>query len=73
MIQLNESGEGELNETKLRNQHIMVSMNELKGNESLIDFSLIISDPKVINPISVVSVYPNNEKAEMMIRNPENR
>lgn len=68
LIQLNESGEGELNETKLRNQHIMVSMNELKGNESLIDFSLIISDPKVINPISVVSVYPNNEKAEMMIR-----
>ncbi|MFM7301396.1 MAG: cation:proton antiporter, partial [Crocinitomicaceae bacterium] len=68
LIELNESGEGELNETKLRNQHIMVSMNELKGNESLIDFSLIISDPKVINPISVVSVYPNNEKAEMMIR-----
>lgn len=68
LIQLNETGEGELNETKLRNQHIMVSMNELKGNESLIDFSLIISDPKVINPISVVSVYPNNEKAEMMIR-----
>ena len=68
LIELNESSEGELNETKLRNQHIMVSMNELKGNESLIDFSLIISDPKVINPISVVSVYPNNEKAEMMIR-----
>ncbi|MFM8241898.1 MAG: cation:proton antiporter [Crocinitomicaceae bacterium] len=68
LIELNESGEGELNETKLRNQHIMVSMNELKGNESLIDFSLIISDPKVINPISVVSVYPNNEKAEIMIR-----
>ena len=68
LIELNESGEGEINETKLRNQHIMVSMNELKGNESLIDFSLIISDSKVINPISVVSVYPNNEKAEMMIR-----
>ncbi|MFM7466428.1 MAG: cation:proton antiporter [Crocinitomicaceae bacterium] len=68
LIELNESGEGELNETKLRNQHIMVSMNELKGNESLIDFSLIISDSKVINPISVVSVYPNNEKAEIMIR-----
>ena len=68
LIELNKVGEGELNETKLRNQHIVVSMNELKGNESLIDFSLIISDPKVINPISVVSVYPNNEKAEMMIR-----
>jgi Kef-type K+ transport system membrane component KefB len=68
LIELNEAGEGELNESKLRNQHIMVSMNELKGNENLIDFSLIISDPKVINPISVVSVHPNNEKAEIMIR-----
>lgn len=68
LIQINETGETDHNETKLRNQHIMVSMNELNGNESLIDFSLMISDPKVINPISVVSVYPNNEKAEMMIR-----
>jgi len=68
LIHINEIGDVDLNETKLRNQHIMVSMNELKGNESLIDFSLMISDPKVINPISIVSVYPNNEKAEMMIR-----
>ena len=43
-------------------------MNELKGNESLLDFALMVSDPKVINPISVVSVYPNNEDAERMIR-----
>jgi len=68
LIQINETGESDQNETKLRNQHIMVSMNELNGNESLLDFSLLISDPKVINPISVVSVYPNNEKAEIMIR-----
>jgi hypothetical protein len=43
-------------------------MNELKGNESLLDFAVLVSDPKVINPISVVSVYPNNEDAERMIR-----
>jgi hypothetical protein len=47
---------------------MMVSMNELKGNELLLDFGLLVSDPKVINPISVVSVYPNNEDAERMIR-----
>ncbi|MEN9304190.1 MAG: hypothetical protein RL264_2619 [Bacteroidota bacterium] len=56
------------NENALRNKHIMVSMNELKGNENLLEFALLVSDPKVINPVSVVSVYPNNDKAELMIR-----
>lgn len=43
-------------------------MNELKGNERLLDFALLVTDPQVINPISVVSVYPDNENAERMIR-----
>lgn len=68
LIQLAERGDDDSKETRLRNQHLLVAMNELKGNEALIDFSLLISNPKVINPISVVSVYPNNEDAEMMIR-----
>jgi hypothetical protein len=55
-------------ENPLRNKHLMVAMNELNGNESLLDFALLISDPKVINPISVVSVYPNDNDAEHMIR-----
>ncbi len=68
LIQISENGEVEEMETKLRNKHLLVSMNELKGNESLLDFAVLISDPKVINPISVASVYPNNEDAENMIR-----
>ena len=68
LIELAENEPEESNETRLRNKHLMVSMNELAGNEALIDFSLLVSDPKVINPISVVSVYPNNEYAERMIR-----
>jgi Kef-type K+ transport system membrane component KefB len=68
LIQLAENSDDDTNETKLRNKHIMVSMNELKGNESLIEFALLVSDPKVINPLSVVSVYPDNDKAELMIR-----
>ncbi len=67
LIQIADQGD-DSNETKLRNKHLMVSMNELEGNESLLDFALLISDPRVINPISVVSVYPNNEDAERMIR-----
>jgi hypothetical protein len=43
-------------------------MNELKGNERLLDFALLISDPQVINPISIVSVHPDNENAERLIR-----
>ena len=39
-----------------------------KGNERLLDFALLITDPQVINPISVVSVYPDNDNAERMIR-----
>jgi Kef-type K+ transport system membrane component KefB len=68
LIQISEESDLDENETRLRNQHIIVSINELNGNEQLLDFALLISDQKVINPISVVSVYPNDAAAERMIR-----
>ena len=68
LIEQAENGDEGQNETKLRNQHVLVSMNELQGNESLLDFGILISDSKVINPISVVSVHENNVDAEKMIR-----
>ena len=68
LLDISENSELEDNEMRLRNKHLVVSMNELKGNERLLDFALLISDPQVINPISVVSVYPDNEYAELMIR-----
>lgn len=68
LVSLSENSELEDNEMRLRNKHLMVSMNELKGNERLLDFALLITDPHVVNPISVVSVYPDNENAERMIR-----
>ncbi len=52
----------------LRTQHVMVAANELKGNEKILDFSILISDVKVKNPISVVSVLENDDKAEANIR-----
>ncbi len=52
----------------LRSQHVMVAANELKGNEQLLDFSILITDKKVINPISVVSVLDNDGEAEKRIR-----
>jgi Kef-type K+ transport system membrane component KefB len=68
LLDLSENSELEENEMRLRNKHLMVYMNELRGNERLLDFALIITDPQVINPISVVSVYPDNDNAERMIR-----
>ena len=68
LLDLSENSDIEENEMRLRNKHLVVSMNELKGNERLLDFALMVSDPQVINPISVVSVYPDNENAERMIR-----
>lgn len=52
----------------LRNQHVLVAANELKGNELLLDFSILITNRKVINPLSVVSVMENDEEAERNIR-----
>lgn len=52
----------------MRSQHLLVAANELKGNEQLLDFSILITDKKVKNPISVVSVLDNDEEAEMRIR-----
>ena len=68
LLDLSENSDLEDNEMRLRNKHLLVSMNALKGNERLLDFALMISDPQVINPISIVSVHPDDEHAERMIR-----
>lgn len=67
LLQLAESGEDEALESKLRNKHVVVAMNSLAGNEKLLEFALQVSDPKVINPISIVSVLPNSRQAEQII------
>lgn len=63
-----EKGADDNNETRLRNQHLLLAINEFKGNENLLDFSMLVTDRKVINPISVVSVVPNDVEAERLIR-----
>ncbi|MEY3236213.1 MAG: hypothetical protein RI883_314 [Bacteroidota bacterium] len=68
LVEMAEKGDADTNETRLRNQHLLLAINELKGNELLLDFAMMITNRKVINPISVVSVLPNNEEAERKIR-----
>lgn len=52
---------------QLRSQHLLVALNELKGNENILDFSVLVTDKKVINPISVVSVLADDMEAEKRI------
>ena len=54
-----------------RSQHLLVATNELRGNENLLDLSILITDKTVTNPISVVSVLANDEEAEKRIRVPQ--
>ncbi|MGV3630134.1 MAG: cation:proton antiporter [Bacteroidota bacterium] len=51
-----------------RSQHLLVATNELRGNENLLDLSMLITDKSVSNPISVVSVLANDQEAERRIR-----
>jgi hypothetical protein len=61
-----------LNAPLKRSQHIIVATNELKGNENLLDLSILITDKSVLNPISVVSVLTNDQEAEKRIRSSRN-
>lgn len=67
LIKKSEDSDDDVMGNKLRNKHIVVAMNELQGNEKLLEFAIHVSDPKVINPISIVSVLPNSENAEKII------
>ena len=64
---LSENADDDDLESKLRNKHLLVAMNKLEGNEKLLEFAIQVSDQKVINPISVVSVLPNSRQAEQII------
>lgn len=57
-----------LNAPLKRSQHLIVATNELRGNENLLDLSILITDKSVINPISVVSVLANDQEAERRIQ-----
>lgn len=58
----------EKSDKSLKNQHTLLAINEISGNEILMDFSVLITDKNGINPISVVSVTPNDKEAERMVK-----
>lgn len=69
---LEQADEQDLSAPQLRSQHLLVALNELKGNENILDLSILITDKKVINPISVVSVLADDVEAENRIHRSRN-
>ncbi|GAB3164414.1 cation:proton antiporter [Telluribacter humicola] len=48
-------------------EHILLPIANINNFEKLLDFSILIKDRKSQNPISILSVVPNDEEAELNI------
>ncbi|WP_247236485.1 cation:proton antiporter [Telluribacter sp. SYSU D00476] len=48
-------------------EHILLPIANINNFEKLLDFSILIKDRKSRNPISILSVVPNDEEAELNI------
>ncbi|HAG15850.1 MAG TPA: sodium:proton antiporter [Bacteroidales bacterium] len=51
----------------LNNEHILLPITNLSNMEKLLEFALLIKDKKSANPVTVLSVVPNNAEAEINI------
>jgi len=66
------SEEGDISVDQLKNQlnyneQILIPVANLSLVENLLDFALIIKDKNSTNPVTLLSVVPNNNEAEMNI------
>lgn len=67
-ILLESREDDDLSAPQKRSQHLLLAINELKGNENLLDLSIMITDKAVSNPITVVNIVDNDAEAERKIR-----
>lgn len=52
---------------KFYNEHILLPIANIMNIERLLEFTLLIKDEKSVNPVTVLSVVPNNDEAEINI------
>lgn len=52
---------------KLQSEHILIPISNFSNIEKLLEFALLVKDNKSNYPLSVLSVVPNNEDAELNI------
>ena len=57
----------------LHSEHILLPIANMSSIEKLLEFSLLIKDKKSANPISILSVVPNNEEADNNIVKSKNK
>ena len=50
-------------------EQIMIPIANLDNMETLLEFAVFVKNKKSINPVTVLSVVPNNEEAEKNLRN----
>lgn len=56
------------NKDLIPDEHILIPLAKTSSTESLLDFALLIKDKKSSNPITLLTVVPNNDEAEINIR-----
>lgn len=52
---------------ELSNEHILIATARVDKMDNLLEFAALIKDKKSANPISILTVVPNNEEAELNI------
>jgi len=51
----------------MNNEHILIPVIDLQSIEKVLEFSILLKDKKSVNPITILSVVPNDHEAEANI------
>lgn len=57
----------------MSSEHLLLPISDIKNMAKLLEFAILIKDPKSPNPISILSVVSNDIEAEMNIRKAKNK
>jgi hypothetical protein len=52
---------------QILDEHILIPLAKTSATESLLDFALLIKDKKSSNPVTLLTIVPNNDQAEINI------
>ncbi|MGO4773779.1 cation:proton antiporter [Flavobacterium sp. W22_SRS_FK3] len=61
------STEDAANKDKILDEHILIPLAKTSTTEPLLDFALLIKDKKSANPVTLLTIVPNNDQAEINI------
>jgi len=73
VMKMEEGTDPEKTIEKEENEHILLPIANLSNMDKLLEFTSLIKGKKSANPVSILSVVPNNEEAEANILNARNK